>query len=104
MNDWEIIEFESKDKIGGISDPTIRITLRHRESAQEVLVTLQKQTWARIEKGKDGKEVRRILKDTHYTLIGAMDKLKFVSPKAMTDLGIDIRTLLTISNLTVTED
>lgn len=98
---WEVIEFDKRDKIGGISTPTIRITLANHLTEREILVIFQRcsRRVFKDEKDRNG----RIIQDKEYTFTAGWSERMHssVNEKCIRDLGIDFDALLTMANLTV---
>ena len=101
MNDWEIIEFDARDRIGGIGSPTIRITLANRKEEKEVLVIFQRGSHIVYE--NKGDKRGRVVQDKEYTFsAGWSSKMKYAMGEGMIkDIGIDFDALLTMANLTL---
>lgn len=101
MNEWDIAAFDQKDKIGGIETPTVRITLAHRQTKQEILVVLQRQSH-RVYKNL-GDKTGRIVMDKEYTLVaGWSAKSNYaMGDELVRNEGVDLDLLLTMANLTL---
>jgi len=100
MDKWEVTAFDKKDKIGGITTSTIRITLVHRTAGKEVIAVLQRVSWIEYnEKDKRG----RVVEDKHYSFVSGWDAVgrTTVDPESACRMGIEVDTLVTMANLTL---
>lgn len=101
MNEWEVTAFDKKDRTGGITTPTIRITLVHRTTGKEIIAVLQRLSWVEY---KDEKDKRgRVVKDKHYSFVSGWDAVGrlTVDPESACRMGIEVDTLVTMANLTL---
>ena len=80
MNEWEIVAFEEKHKTGAITVPTIRITLVHRTTGEELLAVLQRMSRVVYRWNRDGSCFVLFFKSYDLPLIHTASRIRTVSP------------------------